>query len=145
MPAARRLAAPTAAAHSRFCDPRFLIAQKAIFGPVVTVLPFDTDEEAVEIANGTPYGLAAGLHTRDVRHAAPARSPPGRRRGRRRATPWPSPSPPPSRVCCSRVSAAAPLTGFPVPGDATPTQVPRGRGARLRRSAHAQRGPRQPP
>ncbi|WP_018568074.1 aldehyde dehydrogenase family protein [Streptomyces sp. PsTaAH-124] len=50
-------------------NPQMRIAQEEIFGPVVTVLPFDTDEEAVEIANGTPYGLAAGLHTSDVRRA----------------------------------------------------------------------------
>ncbi|MEV7418433.1 aldehyde dehydrogenase family protein [Streptomyces sp. NPDC089919] len=45
------------------------IAQEEIFGPVLTVIPFDTDDEAVEIANGTPYGLAAGLHTRDLKRA----------------------------------------------------------------------------
>jgi aldehyde dehydrogenase (NAD+) len=49
--------------------PQMRIAQEEIFGPVLTVLPFDTDEEAVSIANGTPYRLAAGLHTRDVTRA----------------------------------------------------------------------------
>jgi acyl-CoA reductase-like NAD-dependent aldehyde dehydrogenase len=43
--------------------------QEEIFGPVLTVQPFDTEEEAVALANGTPYGLAAGLQTTDVRRA----------------------------------------------------------------------------
>lgn len=43
--------------------------QEEIFGPVVTVQPFDSEEEAVALANGTPYGLAAGLHTRDLTRA----------------------------------------------------------------------------
>ncbi|TDC40308.1 aldehyde dehydrogenase family protein [Micromonospora sp. KC213] len=43
--------------------------QEEIFGPVLTVQPFDTEEEAVTLANSTPYGLAAGLHTRDVARA----------------------------------------------------------------------------
>ena len=43
--------------------------QEEIFGPVVTVQVFDTEEEAVALANSTPYGLAAGLHTRDLARA----------------------------------------------------------------------------
>lgn len=42
------------------------IAREEIFGPVLGVIPFDTEEEAVAIANDTPYGLAAGLYTRDL-------------------------------------------------------------------------------
>lgn len=40
--------------------------QEEIFGPVVTLIPFDTENEAVAYANGTPYGLAASLWSRDV-------------------------------------------------------------------------------
>lgn len=43
--------------------------QEEIFGPVVTVQPFDTEEEAIRLANGTPYGLAAGLQTTNVARA----------------------------------------------------------------------------
>ena len=43
--------------------------QDEIFGPVVTVQPFDTEQEAIELANGTLYGLSAGLQTSDVGRA----------------------------------------------------------------------------
>ncbi len=49
--------------------PDMRIAQEEFFGPVLVVLPFDTPEEAVAIANGTPYGLAAGVYTRDLKLA----------------------------------------------------------------------------
>ncbi|SJM29439.1 aldehyde dehydrogenase family protein [Mesorhizobium delmotii] len=42
------------------------IAREEIFGPVISALPFDTLDEAVERANDTPYGLAAGVFTRNV-------------------------------------------------------------------------------
>ena len=46
-------------------DPAHRLAQEEIFGPVQVVIPFDTEEEAVAIANGTDYGLVAGIWTRD--------------------------------------------------------------------------------
>ncbi|SAK82497.1 aldehyde dehydrogenase [Caballeronia glebae] len=39
--------------------PQMRIAQEEIFGPVLAVIPYRTEEEAIEIANGTPYGLGA--------------------------------------------------------------------------------------
>jgi aldehyde dehydrogenase (NAD+) len=45
------------------------IAQEEIFGPVLSMIPFDTEEQAIEIANDTPYGLAAYFSTSDEERA----------------------------------------------------------------------------
>ncbi|NJC84013.1 aldehyde dehydrogenase [Planosporangium mesophilum] len=45
------------------------LVQEEVFGPVLTIQPFDTEDEAVALANSTRYGLAAGLHTRDLNRA----------------------------------------------------------------------------
>ena len=49
--------------------PQMRIAQEEVFGPVLSVIPFDTDEEAVEIANDTLFGLAAGVWTTSIKRA----------------------------------------------------------------------------
>jgi aldehyde dehydrogenase (NAD+) len=50
-------------------DNTLRVCQEEIFGPVAVALPFDTDDEAVAIANGSRYGLAAGVWTRDLDRA----------------------------------------------------------------------------
>jgi aldehyde dehydrogenase (NAD+) len=45
------------------------IAREEIFGPVLSILPYETEEQAIEIANDTPYGLAAYVQSGDLAHA----------------------------------------------------------------------------
>ncbi|WP_197083327.1 aldehyde dehydrogenase family protein [Mycobacterium nebraskense] len=47
-------------------DPHSPVAQEEVFGPVLAITPFDTEDQAVDIANATPYGLGAFVQTRDV-------------------------------------------------------------------------------
>jgi aldehyde dehydrogenase (NAD+) len=50
-------------------DNTMSIAQEEIFGPVLSVIPFESEEEAIRIANDTTYGLGAGIQTSDVKRA----------------------------------------------------------------------------
>jgi aldehyde dehydrogenase (NAD+) len=50
-------------------DPESFISKEEVFGPVLCVIPFDTDDEAIEIANNTIYGLAGTVLSRDVARA----------------------------------------------------------------------------
>jgi aldehyde dehydrogenase (NAD+) len=61
------LATPTVFTDVR---PNMSVAQNEMFGPAVCVIPFDTPEEAVRIANETPFGLSGAIHTRDVERGA---------------------------------------------------------------------------
>ena len=47
-------------------DNTMRVAREEIFGPVLSVIEFDTEEEAVAIANDTPYGLASSIYTNDL-------------------------------------------------------------------------------
>jgi aldehyde dehydrogenase (NAD+) len=58
--------APTVFDHA---DPDMRIAQEEIFGPTVTVIRVDGDDEAIAVANGTRYGLSAAVYTRDTGRA----------------------------------------------------------------------------
>lgn len=49
--------------------PHMRVMQEEIFGPVLTICVFDTIEEAIRIANGTRYGLCAGIYTRNLNNA----------------------------------------------------------------------------
>ena len=48
---------------------RMRIAQEEVFGPVLSIIPFDDDEDAIAIANDVMFGLAAGVWTQDMRRA----------------------------------------------------------------------------
>ena len=50
-------------------DPDSTLAQEEIFGPVLCVIPFDDDDDAVRIANGTIYGLSGSIHSASVERA----------------------------------------------------------------------------
>ena len=52
--------------------PDMVIANEEVFGPVLSVLKFSSDEDAISIANGTPYGLVGGVFTRDLDRATTA-------------------------------------------------------------------------
>ena len=49
--------------------PTMTIAKEEIFGPVLSIIPYDTEDEAVEIANDTPYGLAGAVWSADPARA----------------------------------------------------------------------------
>ena len=50
-------------------DPASRIAREEVFGPVLTIMPFRTEAEALAIANGLGFGLVAGVYTRDISRA----------------------------------------------------------------------------
>lgn len=52
--------------------PDMTIANEEAFAPVLSVLKFGSDQEAIQIANGTPYGLVGGVFTKDINRATQA-------------------------------------------------------------------------
>src|SRR5215470_1310703 len=50
--------------------PEMSVARNEMFGPAVCVIPFDSPEEAIRIANDSPYGLSGAIHTRNVEQGA---------------------------------------------------------------------------
>ena len=51
------------------CSPQMRICQEEIFGPIVSVIPVDGLEQAIEVSNGVAYGLSASIYTRNVNAA----------------------------------------------------------------------------
>jgi acyl-CoA reductase-like NAD-dependent aldehyde dehydrogenase len=64
-----RLIRPTVIANAA---PELKVSCEEVFGPVCTIAPYDTLDEAIELANGTRYGLQAGIFTRDLKTALAA-------------------------------------------------------------------------
>jgi aldehyde dehydrogenase (NAD+) len=50
-------------------EPGMTIAREEIFGPVLSIMPYDSEEQAIEIANDTPYGLSANVESKNLDHA----------------------------------------------------------------------------
>ena len=49
--------------------PQMTVAREEIFGPVLSIMPYDSEEQAIEIANDTVYGLSANVESKDIEHA----------------------------------------------------------------------------
>ncbi len=49
--------------------PDMHVAREEVFGPVLSILPFEEPEEAIQLANGTDFGLCAGVYTKDLEKA----------------------------------------------------------------------------
>lgn len=51
------------------CSPQMRISREEIFGPVVSLIPVDSLEQAIEVANSVEYGLSASIYTQDINNA----------------------------------------------------------------------------